>query len=310
VLCPQAALDKVVMEEGYLHGNLGEIECSLSKCTYGAFVAKEIEEMGLPLPHSDLLALSTMHFPSYARALWRHHRDGDSRGMKGRLLLLLLEMSLRDNSESELTATLLNEMSKLQLPRTLLLGCECIAKCKLNGIPSQGISLFRDENYAVSNAVFTAANLVLSEVHRSLSPPDPNIQDLDKGLPTIRRTGNLVEIFSDGETGQQQLSQFVKVLVDLVAESDNSFSNRLAEIAFSAARCIQNVQSRKELFGLLSQHPGGQQVIHRRGKTSAACDRGISLSVLSDLVFKTEALYDPSVLLTKDSVGDSDSTVV
>ena len=303
VLCPQVALDKVVAEEGYLNGSLGEVKCSLSKCTYGAFVAKEIEEMGLPLPHSDLLALSTMHFPSYARALWRHHRDVDIRGKKGRLLLLLLEMSLRDNTESELTATLLNEMSKLQLPRTLLLGCECVAKCKLNDKASQPTSL-RSESEAVSNAVLTAANLVVSEIHFSLSSIHPKIQDLDKCLPTIRRTGHLVEIFSEGETGQRQLFQFVKVLADLVALGDNSFSTHLAEIALSAAHSLRHVQSRKQMLRLLSQHPRGQQVIHRRWRASATRDRirsnGGNLSTMTSLVFEAEESYNPSVLLTKD----------
>ena len=137
VLCPQVALDEILDQEGYLNTNLGGVECTLKKCTYGAFVAKEIEEMGLPLPHSNLIQLSTMHFPSYARALWRHHRNEEIRGKKGRLLLLLLEMSLRDNTDCELASTLLNEMSKLQLPRTLLLSCECVAKYKLNAIATQ-----------------------------------------------------------------------------------------------------------------------------------------------------------------------------
>ena len=29
--------------------------------------------MGLALPHSELVQLSAMYFPSYARVLWRHH---------------------------------------------------------------------------------------------------------------------------------------------------------------------------------------------------------------------------------------------
>ena len=82
--------------------------CLLRDCTYGAFVAKEIEEMGLPLPHDDLGRLSSMHFLSFARTLWRHHR-----GMRtsGRLLLLLLQMSLREaETDPSFVETLLQEL--------------------------------------------------------------------------------------------------------------------------------------------------------------------------------------------------------
>jgi len=296
VLCPQVALDKVIMEEGYLNNSIGEVECSLKKCSYGAFVAKEIEEMGFPLPHSDLLQLSTMHFPSYARALWRHHRDGDIRGKKGRLLLLLLEMSLRDSTDSELAATLLEEMTKLQLPRTLLLGCECVANCKLNAGASQSISLLLDQRNAVSNAVFTLSNLVLSEVHRALmSSPDTRSLASDESLhATVMRIGCLVEVFSDSETGQHHLSQFVKVLVDLVALENDSFSKHLAEIALSAAHCVSNVLSRQELLGLLRQHPSGQVSIERREKATTPYDKTgygeKSLSALS-VFSRVEASY-------------------
>ena len=297
VLCPQAALDKVVSEEGYLATGAGDVECSLQKCTYGAFVAKEIEEMGLPLPHSDLVQLSTMHYPSYARALWRHHRNGDIRGKKGRLLLLLLEMSLKDNTDSELTVTLLNEMSKLQLARTLLLGCECIATFKQRADAAKSSSLLRNESMAVSNAVFTAANLVLTEVHRSLSSMDSKY--LDKGLPTVRRVANLVQIFSDTETGQRQLSQFIKVLVDLISLGNDTFSDTLADVALNAARCLSTAQSRQQLFRLIAQHPSGEAAISRRGKMFASDGKG-NQSTLKELFFEVEASYDPFTAISRN----------
>lgn len=313
VLCPQAALDKVVSEEGYLATSVGDVECSLQKCTYGAFVAKEIEEMGLPLPHSDLVQLSTMHYPSYARALWRHHRDGDIRGKKGRLLLLLLEMSLKDNSDSELTVTLLNEMSKLQLPRTLLLGCECIAKFKLRAGVAKSSSLLRNESMAVSDAVFTAATLVFTEVHHSQSSTGNSY--LDKGLPTVRRVADLVQIFSDTEAGQRQLSQFTKVLLDLISLGNDSFSDTLADIALNAAHCLSTSQSRQQFFHLIAQHPSGEAAIRRRGKMIASDGKG-NQSTLNALIFEVEASYDPfTAISTNDEsmnavcVDDTANTV-
>jgi hypothetical protein len=307
VMCPQVALDKVVTEEGYFATGVADTDCSLQKCTYGAFVAKEIEEMGLPLPHSDLVQLSTMHFPSYARALWRHHRDGDIRGKKGRLLLLLLEMSLKDSSDSELTVTLLTEMSKLQLPRTLMLGCECLAKFKLRaGVPKSS-SLLRDESKAVSDAVLTAANLVLTEMHRSLL--SESSQDLEGGLPTVRRVGNLVQVFSDTETGQRQLSQFVKELVDLVALRNDSTSVTLADIALNASQCLSNVQSRKQFFVLLARHPSGEAAIRQRGKAMASLDQE-NRSTLKTLLVGIEMSYDPfAAIFHKDDSVDGTNDV-
>lgn len=122
VLCPQEALERVVRSDGMLT-NLPS-SCSLRDCTYGAFVAKEIEEMGLPLPNDDLGRLSSMHFLSFARTLWRHHRGMRS---NGRLLLLLLQMSLREaGTDPDFVQTLLQEMIRLQLPRTLLLASESL----------------------------------------------------------------------------------------------------------------------------------------------------------------------------------------
>jgi hypothetical protein len=301
IMCPQVALDQVVTEEGYFATGVADAECSLQKCTYGAFVAKEIEEMGLPLPHSDLVQLSTMHFPSYARALWRHHRDGDIRGKKGRLLLLLLEMSLKDSSDSELTVALLNEMSKLRLPRTLMLGCECVAKFKLRAGVAKSSSLLRDESKAVSDAVFTAANLVLTEVHRSLL--SASSQDLEKRLPTVRRVGNLVQMFSDTENGQRQLSQFVKVLVDLVALGNDSSSFTLADIALNASHCLSSVQSRQQFFVLLAQHSSGEAAIRHRGKAIASLHEE-NRSALNALLFEIETSYDPvaDIFYKDDSV--------
>ena len=133
------------------------------------------------------------------------------------------------------------------------------------------------------------ANLVLSEAHRSLSTSDPVSQEMEKGLTsTVPRVGNVVEIFSEGETGQRQVSQFVKVLVDLVALDKDPYAKRLAEIALSAIHCVSSVEIRRELLALLAQCPGGQVVICRQGKTTKICDK---VSALSDELHKVEASY-------------------
>ena len=119
VLVPQEALEEVLNEDE-LNPNL-----SLKECSFGSFCAKELEEMGLPIPHSDLYQLSQMHFPSYARALWRHHRD--IKRAKGRFLLLILELYLKESiSDNGFFLSILKEIEELDIPRTLLLSFECV----------------------------------------------------------------------------------------------------------------------------------------------------------------------------------------
>ena len=126
MLIPKEALDEVIAE--YHFFNDSKMSCSLSKCCYGSFLAKEIEEMGLSLPHSDLVQLSCMHYPSYARTLWRHHGRTDSRGLKGRILILLLELGLKEGkiSDASFISCILQEIVRVNLPRTMLLACECL----------------------------------------------------------------------------------------------------------------------------------------------------------------------------------------
>ena len=84
ILCPQEVIARVVVEETY---SSEFADAHMNKCTFGSFVAMEIEAMGLPLPHSDLMQLSAMHFSSYARTIWRNHGSrSSSRGFSGDLV--------------------------------------------------------------------------------------------------------------------------------------------------------------------------------------------------------------------------------
>lgn len=129
VLCPQEILEDICYEEAYLRLQLEMKDSTLKMCSFGVFVAKEIEEMGLQLPHSDLPQLSSMNFPSYARTLWRHNRDAGVAASNGRLLLLMTDMILRDEVvDGEFVSLLLKEMVRIVLPRTQLFALERIAR--------------------------------------------------------------------------------------------------------------------------------------------------------------------------------------
>lgn len=234
ILCPQEALEQVAKEEGFLSTDGIRADCSLRQCTFGVFVAYEIEEMGLPLPHSDLGQLSSMHFLSYARTLWRHHRDGDIKGSKGRLLLLLLEMSLKDNAtDATFLDSLLNEMAQIYLPRTLLLAAERI-------VPVLQQRKGSIDTASLTSALVTAAKPILSELHRVGSTEDLGDEDAKIALITVRRLGKVAVALSDSVEGQQQLRHFVNVLKDIAIATNNEILEEgLSGIQLQALRRLE-----------------------------------------------------------------------
>ena len=214
ILCPQEGLEEAIKEGGFLGLNS---PCTLKKCAFGVFVAKEIEEMRLPLPHSDLCQLSTMHFPSYARALWRHHRDGDLKGSKGRLLLLILEMLLKDRvTDAGFVESILNEMQRLNLPRTLLLACECMCSHKEN---MDSIESVYD---VIHSSVSDLLRAITSELQTTII--DQTFVENKHGIvETLNRLGDIIQAFCDDIGGQENLIQFIESLmsiIDIAPEND------------------------------------------------------------------------------------------
>ena len=130
ILCPQEVIARVVVEEMYFNDVRDD---NLNKCAFGSYLAKEIESMGLTLPHSDLAQISSMHFPSFARTLWRNHAAmcSSNHALRGRLHLLLLELCVAHHEvEWELFNHLFEELQRLELPRSLLIACEIAVQSK------------------------------------------------------------------------------------------------------------------------------------------------------------------------------------
>ena len=167
ILCPQDIIKRVIVEEMYAN-DFGDN--NLNKCAFASFVAKEIEAMGLPLPHSGLIELSTMHFPSYARTLWRNHGPSmSSPPLSGRLHLLLLELCINhhENVDWELFMLVFSELERLELPRSLLLACE-------SAVESRAVSLAASQEridmlQVVESATKKIVGLIVSEVETQLS---------------------------------------------------------------------------------------------------------------------------------------------
>lgn len=247
ILCPQEVLERVVTEEGFTtRANAGEADCSLKQCSYGSFLAKEIEELGLPLPHSDLVQLSTMHFPSYARALWRHHREGAT----GRLLLLLLEMSLKEDTSPDLNlaVAILQEMSKTMLPRTLLLSCEHIVQMKKSAAAPVAIRGLLVDNFSIiSTVVETVAKITLGEIHNKLSLAEDSLPEHAGSV--LRRLGNVVEAFADTPSGTAQITTFIEVLFGMLDSCGSEEASKvITDVLLSAACCIGDTEVRLKTF--------------------------------------------------------------
>jgi hypothetical protein len=212
ILCPQEALEEVISEESFLKTSTTS---SLKKCSFGAYVAKEIEELGLPLPHSDLSQLSTINFPSYARTLWRHHRD--SKVSKGRLLLLIIEMYLKEQiSDYNFFLSILAEVEKSNLPRTLLLALESIGRYKERiGVEKVG-SFFSNAGENILSSMKGLSEIIQTEFKRVLDSPNPPRHQIQDALATSKRLGRLAKSFCRGYQGQVNLEQFIESQLQIV----------------------------------------------------------------------------------------------
>ena len=223
ILCPQEALDRIVSEEQLMGGSAR----SLKECAFGVFLAKEIEEMGLPLPHSDLGQLSGMHFPSYARALWRDHRGMSRKRCHGRLLLLLVELALRgkpeDTVDTNLVDSLLTEILKLKLPRTLLLAVEKISAHEKNRSQC-GFSVLPTSIGTVTVAIISEASEFISE---TASPES----DYRLVLDSIERFGTALTSGHSCDETTPEVAKFMEQLKELSqAAPDHIVSERLTQV--------------------------------------------------------------------------------
>lgn len=175
-LCPEDVIHEIIAEQGFL----GE-KCTLSMCCFGVFVAKEIEAMGLALPHSDLIQLSMMHKPSYARTLWRHCGKSANQEHKGRLMLLMLELAVKEGIvvDSQLVASILQEIIDFNLPRTNLLVCECMARAVLTN----------------TGEIWSLLMKIMRNLTRSVLLQIEQHHNNRKSISTIQRLGNLINSF-------------------------------------------------------------------------------------------------------------------
>lgn len=165
ILCPHDVLLRVLTEEDLVSKVTDDV---IDKFTFASFVATEIEAMGLPLPHSDLIQLSSMNYVSFARTLWRHHGGVSSRGLSGRFYLLLLNLCINNpkSIDWELFLSIFSELKRLELPRSLLLACEYASQSKaLEIVASEDRAVYLS---CVGDSVNTISAIVINEIQTNM----------------------------------------------------------------------------------------------------------------------------------------------
>ena len=262
ILCPQEALELVIRSEGYG----GEQSVDMEKCAFASFLAMEAEAMGLAIPSSDLLHLSTMSFSSYARALWRNH----GHNAKGRLLLLLVELCLRDTSnkrqngiDGSFLVSLISELSQKQLPRSLLSSLELVAsnKCAATSIGALG-----GGEDTLHEAVQRTAMLIMRDLKGGQKGTIGNVESSDdqsdETINTIQRLCSVVNALCP-----QDSSRLVQMMCGYAAASDEErIKEAMIKMAAQAAASLDDGETRSNAF-LEVIRCGGKHYIERNNKT-------------------------------------------
>lgn len=233
ILCPQEILEEIVAKEGFLQGD-SQKHCSLRQCTFGTFLAKEIEEMGLPLPHSDLWQLSSMNFPAYARALWRHHRDTNMT-CKGRLLLLLVELSVKgEDADNAFISNLLEEMLRLNLSRTLLLSLEQIVN-NMDRFQQANSIVGRDAATSLRNKIYGELGRNKNNANNGTPWDQVSYEEVAAVVDTTQRLYKVLSVVCSGD----DISNFFRALAslenqDLSLALSKAFEEEMIQVSIPA----------------------------------------------------------------------------
>ena len=294
VLCPRCEIDSIIHDEGYLRGS----NCTLQKCAFGLFVATEVEAMGLPLPHSDLIHLSLMDRSSYARALWRDHGRTECKGFKGRLRLLLLELCTSEGNATDisLVTKLLHDISHLDLRRTALSGLEAIAVAS-HSCPSKigTISTIIEHN---KDALANSLNKSLKNVWDELEEISQESINVKETLSVLRRLCKIVTSLHEAAAlPSQYLTSLNKRLCELGKHFESGeFSKGIVSLVYNLSRCVhgnerstclQEMMTLSDASSVLRDIMGGSTVIHVSGEEAAS----ENVDTLNSLMLQVEGSF-------------------
>ena len=233
ILCPRAIIDLVISDEGYLK----DTNCTLEKCAYALFIASEVEEMGLSLPHSDLIHLSMMDRSSYARALWRDYGRNENTRISGRLRLLLIDLCVSHGKidDESLIVSVLSDLSRLKLNRSLLFGLEYTVKSR--NICTKVYKVDKDILQTCFRSVFDATRKEIIETYHSTAF---NAHECISVLSRLSRFAEMLHIFC--VVSNDELSLVAKSIIHLCSIFNNDqhkyFRKRIIDISISLLRLL------------------------------------------------------------------------
>jgi len=266
ILCPHEALDIVIRSEGYG----GEQSVDMEKCAFASFFAMEAEAMGLAIPSSDLVHLSTMSFSSYARALWRNH----GHNARGRLLLLLVELCLRDSASNKQNSidgaflvSLISELSQQQLPRSLLTSLELVASSK---VAAASITSLNNGEETLHEAVQRTAVLILQDLKSSQKATTGNSESrkdrTDACINTIQRLCSVVDTLCCHD-----VPKLVQMLCGCAANGgEERITRKMIKLAAQAAASMGEGEARSNAFSEVIRCEGKHHI--QRNNKSGAMD--------------------------------------
>ena len=255
ILCPNDVLHAVVMEKEYIPElDTNAIASHFERCKIASYVAMEIEDMGLPLPHSDLAQLSMMHFSSYARALWRYHGESDCLGYRGRLLHLLIDLCTQGQSidDAPLVVNVINEIKKRKLPRTMLSAIERIVDCELAALRVhviKNVASDDGEKILAQSLTFTAQGII-EELKQSLN----STLDENECYDMLRRLTKVTLILTGLGMTRINLSLFASELcstASVLSSMKPKLARRILRLAFQSARRVSTEEERNVLLSML-----------------------------------------------------------
>jgi hypothetical protein len=254
ILCPYDVLLRVMLEEQYVR-DLDDDH--VSQIAFGSFIAMEIEAMGLPLPFADLSQLSQTHFPSLARTLWKNQAGISASKHGGRLHLLLLELAVNHETvDWEMVTLMFGEISRNELPRSLLFACECLIESKAF---EKAVSANRNE---VTSCISKAAKKIFEFMSNAIhSNAKSNEFDAFMCSTTIDRHLRILEQLSDSD-----VVYFTEAFGSLAGDCKDCDRTELYEVLASAAvrtaSHLSNPQSFSSVSDTIKSVCDGKNFVH------------------------------------------------
>jgi hypothetical protein len=246
ILCPSEILCSIMREKGYLGPASKEPSCIvLDRCLFASHVAMEVESLGLQLPHSDLTQLSTMHFPSYARAMWRQHWQKDQIFSRNRFLFLLIELSLQDRriEDPALVLTILDSMTNLGLTRTIALSLEKVIDCEATTTRLRSLKKSADDETGknVIKALGHTVATVLDSVASSLQVDKltPTV-DMDEIVRMLFRLTKIIKVYNGSGFDLADMTRYSSSLQMMLAVKSENIDSHIFEAVRQCARDIAN----------------------------------------------------------------------